>query len=249
MLADLDRLIRLQKFETFVDEARRTTAEHPQRIRALDARVAEATSALDAVKRRLADGQAARREIDKDLAVVQARLARYKNQLLEVKTNREYQAMQHEIAAAEAEVSRHEDRILEGMLEADELGRVVKQAEVELTCVTAEVRAERTTLDQEVQRLEVELDEAATARNALVAEINPAIVATFELVARGRKGVAVAEARNGLCTVCHVRLRPQVFNEVLRNDTIIQCDSCQRILYFTPTPPTRPVAPAAGGAS
>jgi predicted nucleic acid-binding Zn-ribbon protein len=44
--------------------------------------------------------------------------------------------------------------------------------------------------------------------------------------------VAVAEAKNGTCTICHVRLRPQVFNEIRRNASIIQCDSCQRILYF-----------------
>ena len=46
--------------------------------------------------------------------------------------------------------------------------------------------------------------------------------------------MALAEARDGLCTVCHVRLRPQVFNEVRRNDSIIQCESCTRILYFVP---------------
>ena len=60
---------------------------------------------------------------------------------------------------------------------------------------------------------------------------------------RRRNGIAVAEARDGICTICHVRLRPQVFNTVLRNDQIIQCDSCQRILYFVP-----PAAPAAADA-
>ena len=60
--------------------------------------------------------------------------------------------------------------------------------------------------------------------------------ATFELVSRRRNGVGVAEARDGICTICHVRLRPQVFNTVRRNEEIIQCDSCQRILYFVPVP-------------
>ena len=59
----------------------------------------------------------------------------------------------------------------------------------------------------------------------------------FERVAHGRKGVAVAEARDGLCVVCHVRLRPQIFNEVRRNDHLIQCDSCTRILYYVPPAP------------
>ena len=66
--------------------------------------------------------------------------------------------------------------------------------------------------------------------------IEPRTVAIFEKVSRRRQGVAVAEARGGVCTICHVRLRPQVFNEVRRNDQIIQCDTCNRILYFSPTP-------------
>ena len=49
-----------------------------------------------------------------------------------------------------------------------------------------------------------------------------------------RHGIAVAEARDGICMICHVRLRPQVFNNVRRNTEIIQCDTCQRILYFVP---------------
>ena len=49
----------------------------------------------------------------------------------------------------------------------------------------------------------------------------------FELVSQTpSNGVAVAEARDGICTICHVRLRPQIFNTVRRNEEIIQCDSC-----------------------
>ena len=232
MLSDLDRLIRLQQIETSAEEARRTITDHPLRVQALEARLADATASLDAVRQRLADSQTARRIEEKDLATVQARLAKYKGQLLDVKTNREYQAMQHEIAAAQTEVSRREDQILERMLEADELGKAIRQAEAELAKVSAEVTAERTALDQQVRQLEAELDLASASRTTLVAEITPSVAATFETVARGRKGIAVAEARDGLCTLCHVRLRPQVFNEVRRNDAIIQCDSCQRILFF-----------------
>jgi predicted nucleic acid-binding Zn-ribbon protein len=57
-----------------------------------------------------------------------------------------------------------------------------------------------------------------------------------------RKGVAICTAtRDGLCSVCHVRLRPQVFQQVRHNDSIIQCDSCQRILYYVPPP--APITP------
>jgi predicted nucleic acid-binding Zn-ribbon protein len=63
------------------------------------------------------------------------------------------------------------------------------------------------------------------------------VLTIFETVARRRHGVAVGEARDGICTICHVRLRPQVFNTVRRNDEIVQCDSCNRILYYVPAPP------------
>ena len=42
--------------------------------------------------------------------------------------------------------------------------------------------------------------------------------------------------RDGLCSLCHVRLRPQVFQQERTNDQIIHCDICQRILYYIPPP-------------
>ena len=59
-------------------------------------------------------------------------------------------------------------------------------------------------------------------------------LALYEQVARGRKGVAVAVARDERCSECHVRLRPQVYQQIRQNNSIIQCDSCQRVLYFVP---------------
>jgi predicted nucleic acid-binding Zn-ribbon protein len=56
--------------------------------------------------------------------------------------------------------------------------------------------------------------------------------------------MALSEAREGHCTQCHVRLRPQVFNDVRRNDGLIQCESCSRILYYVPAPAAG-VSPAA----
>ena len=56
----------------------------------------------------------------------------------------------------------------------------------------------------------------------------------FEMVSKRRNGVGLSEAKNGICSICHVRLRPQVFNTIMRNDEILQCDYCNRILYYTP---------------
>jgi predicted nucleic acid-binding Zn-ribbon protein len=231
MNPDLQHLIQLQQLDTAAEEARRQLAEEPNQQRVLDERLAAARARLDAARAQLTEGQLARRELDKSLAAVQGRLSKFKDQLMEVKTNREYQAMQHEIATAQHEVGAIEDKVLEHMLAADEIGAAVKEAEQQLKRDETEIDASRRELGQQMERVSKVLDDATARRTALLPSLPPALLATFETIAR-RRGIAVTEARQGLCGICNVRLRPQVFNEIRRNDAIIQCDSCSRILYF-----------------
>ena len=122
--------------------------------------------------------------------------------------------------------------------------RTSQRAETTLAAQQKAVAAEKKTLVQELASVEAALTEASQARAALLAEMEPRLIALFEQVARVRKGVALCSAtRDGLCSVCHVRLRPQVFQQVRQNDGIVQCDSCQRILYYVP--PSAPAQPAA----
>jgi predicted nucleic acid-binding Zn-ribbon protein len=232
--SDLQHLIQLQELDLAAERARRRIADIPFDQAALESRVAERLAVVDAVKQRIAACQAARREIERDLAGVQTRLSKFKNQLMEVKTNKEYQAMQKEISVAEEEVSAQETRLLERMEESDGLAAELKAAETGLKAEQMTVAGERKTLDAEREAADHELAETTGERTAIAAQISQEALRLFEHVARHRKGQALSEARDGHCTQCHVRLRPQVFNEVRRNDTLIQCESCSRILYFAP---------------
>jgi predicted nucleic acid-binding Zn-ribbon protein len=231
---DLQHLIQLQQLDTEIDGMHRRIAEIPALQEAMAARLAGQQAAVDAIKQRVADSQTARREIEKEVSAVQTRLSKYKDQLMEVKTNKEYQAMQHEIASAQDAIRVQEDRILERMEEAESLAAELKTAEAELKRQESAVAAERTVLDAEAAALDTQAAEKQSARASITSQISQPALRLFEHVARQRKGQAVAEARDGVCTVCHVRLRPQVFNEVRRNESLIQCESCLRILYFVP---------------
>ena len=232
MLPDLQHLIRLQQLDTDIDTARRRIAEIPLLQQVMDARLADQQAAVAATRQRLADNQAKRREIEKEVATIQIRLTKYKDQLMEVKTNKEYQAMQHEIATAQGSIRAHEDKILEGMEEAEDLTRDLKAADAELKRQQVEVATEQKVLSDEAVALEQAIGNHSSERTLVAKELSAQALALFENVAKARRGLAVAEARDGLCTVCHVRLRPQVFNDVRRNEALIQCESCQRILYF-----------------
>src|SRR5215210_6843373 len=153
MNADIQRLIELQRLDSIVQDARRRVADEPARLQSLDERLEGARQAAAAAHQRLSDSQTARREVEKQVAVHQGRLSKFRDQLMSVKTNIEYQAMQKEIEYAETEVKTLEDQILERMLEADELTTEVKRAESELAAVQKSVDADRRTLASELAEL------------------------------------------------------------------------------------------------
>jgi predicted nucleic acid-binding Zn-ribbon protein len=243
MLPDLQHLIHLQEIDLALDRTRRRITEIPAAQQALESRSAERAAAVQAVKDRIAATAATRRDIEKEVAAVQTRLSKYKDQLMAVKTNKEYQAMQTEIATAEGLVRSHEDRLLDLMEVSETESADLKAAEAAMKSEQAAIAAEQRALDAEKGTQEKELERLTAERAAVLPQISREALAIFERVAHGRKGVAVAEAKDGLCVVCHVRLRPQVFNEVRRNEAIIQCDSCTRILYFVPPAPQAPTQP------
>jgi uncharacterized protein len=234
MNTDLERLIALQKLVSATHDAERRLAEEPDRQKALDARLEAARQHVAIAKQRLADNQNARRAVEKDVAVHQGRLSKFREQAMAVKTNQEYHAVQKEIGFAQGEIKTIEDKILEFMVDADDLTATVKRAEAELASEQKTVDADRRTMATELADMKASLDRIAVERAEVVRGLNSQVLAIFDLVLRRRNGIAVAQARDGICTVCHVRLRPQVFNSILRNDQIIQCDSCQRILYYVP---------------
>jgi predicted nucleic acid-binding Zn-ribbon protein len=237
MNADLERVIALQRLDSAMGDAERRLVDEPVRLQAIEARLEAAKQQVSVAKAQLSENQGARRDIEKDAAVHQGRLSKFRDQAMAVKTNQEYHAIQHEIAFAQSAIKALEDRILEKMLDADELTAAVKRAETALATATNEGEAERRAIAEEHDRLRAAVGQLKIERETVAGNIPRDIMSVFDLVSRKRGGLVVAEARDGICTICHVRMRPQVFNNVRRNDSIIQCESCQRILFFNPPAP------------
>jgi uncharacterized protein len=233
MSPELDRLIHLQAIETRAADAQKRIAEAPAQIAALDAKLTAARDALAGAKEAMTDNQNTRRTLDRDLITAQQRLSKYKEQLMAVKTNEEYHAMQHQISAAESEVGRVEELVIVNMVEADDVAARLKAADAALKKEETVVARERGEIDADVAAQRKVEEEANRQRAELLPQLDPATRDLFHRVMKGRQGIAVAKAIDGHCSICHVRLRPQVFNRIVLNDSIIQCDSCQRILYYT----------------
>jgi hypothetical protein len=232
MHPDLDRIVRLQALEDAAEQARRTIADEPLRQQELAARFAAAQQLLETERVRLAANHVERREIEKELSMQQARLSKFKGQLMDVRTNREYQAMQKEIEIAQQEVQKDEDRLLVQMLAFDDITRHVKEADAAFVREKAEIEEERRRLACQLADAQAAVTKVAADRDALAAQISPSILATFDKILKHRQLSAVVPVREGRCSACLVRLRPQTVNELRRNEIIFQCETCKRVLFY-----------------
>ena len=246
MLESLSSLVALQALDTAADAARKRISEVPAAERALDAAVATAQSAVDEVRAKVNENGAARRALEKEVAAVDARMAKFEDHKAAVKTNQEFQALNHEIEVAQTSKSALEDQIIALMDAADTLNASLKAAETALAEQKKAADDSRAALHADRARQEAEIARLTGERSAATASIQAALLTKYDQIAKNRKGIAVAAMIAGHCTACHVRLRPHVEQQVRRNDSIITCDSCQRILYYLPPESEARTHPPAG---
>jgi predicted nucleic acid-binding Zn-ribbon protein len=230
----LASLIALQQLDTAADAARRRIADMPAAEQEVEARVTAAVAVVDGVKARIAENQQVRRALEKDGSQLDARLSRFDDHRAAVKTNQEYTALLHEIQTAKGEKDALEERILVLLEEADALSAELKQAEAAVAAARQEAAETHRRLAGERQELERELTRLEGQRRGEIAGIAPPLVAKYEQLLKQRRFIAVAAMVKEICSACHVRLRPQMAQHVRRNEDIVQCDNCQRILYFQP---------------
>ena len=160
MSPDLQRLIDLQRLETQIADARAAIAAHPQRLAEADAQMAAATQVLDEAKHRLKENAEARRALEKDTALYQGRLSKFRDQQSAVKTNKEYQALGHEIETAQRDLGSVEEKVIERMVEADSIAADVKQAEALFAAKRKEIDAQKKQLADELAAVEASLKTA-----------------------------------------------------------------------------------------
>src|SRR5215471_566766 len=130
MHADLERLIQLQRAESELKRTQADLSEAPRLKAELDARLAEERGRLDGARAGLAASQKAQRQHETDVQDLKSKLSKYKGQLMEVKTNKEYTAMLHEIEGVERDIRGREDQVLAEMEKAESLTGEVKKEEV-----------------------------------------------------------------------------------------------------------------------
>jgi uncharacterized protein len=236
MNPELERLIALQRAENELRRVQTELAQIPQQKAELEAALGAERGRLDAAREGLANSQKARRTHEGGLQDLEGKRSKYKTQLMDVKTNKEYTAMLHEIESVEREIRGLEDKILVEMEQMETSNAEVKREEAAFKQAEEKNRGEVKVLDDRARALNAVAETLKAERDKVAATVNEDLLARFERVAK-KRGTAVAEAKDGTCQECHVKLRLQLYSEIKRNEDITECPACSRILFFEPPIP------------
>jgi predicted nucleic acid-binding Zn-ribbon protein len=232
MNSDLKQLIRLQSIDLSIQDLRARVDRFPGISKNLDEKLSAAQAGVEAAKEKTKANQGNRKKFENEISATETKISKYRDQMQAVKTNEEYRALQHEIDHAQNAIRKIEDEILNLMMEAETSQADIKAAEARLKEDQEKVNQERKQLAEQNRQDLSALESYLKERKELEATVSADLLPRYERVRKHRGGIAVAAARDYVCEVCQVRIRPQVFQEIRKNDQIIPCDACQRILYY-----------------
>lgn len=226
-------MIELQRVDHLIAGLRADLDAFPKRLRDADAKLNGARAAVAAAKDALAKSQKERKKFELDVQQWKDRAQKYRDQSGAVKTNEAYKALQHEIANAEAEVAKAEDAELEVMMTVDDAERRVRSAEAQLREDEQAVSREKKEIDGLQAEKNGKLAALQAERERAIAPVPQDLRDLYERIARRHHGLALAEARDGQCRGCGMRVLPHTLQELRRdpNEEIYRCESCGMILY------------------
>ena len=232
MNSQLDILINLQEIDSKMLNLENRIHQIPEEIFDLDQTLDNERKSVEELNSLVNEGNKQRVLLEGDVESFKDKLSKYKTQLMEVKTNKEYQAMLHEIENTNQEIRTIEDQTLEQMVKTEESEQQLEEAKQKLATQESLLSKKRDELESSGLKIQGNIDQFKDERDQLEKQIQGEILQQYKKIALARNQIALAEAKDQSCQACHVRLRPQLFNEIKTNQKIITCESCNRILYY-----------------
>ena len=224
-------LAELQKIDFEIYGFKKELEAHPVRQKKMDEDFERKKNTLKNAEAALKEVQLMLKEKEVDLQSKEEKIKKLQGQLYQLKTNKEYAAMEFEIKALKADNSLLEEEILKLMETLDASKAAVTREKSTLASEETKFKEASNALKKEAEGFQARVTELEGKRQAYRPNIEPKLLAQYEKLLKNREGLALAPVKNNTCGGCHLGLPPQVVNEIQMHEKLIVCESCARILY------------------
>lgn len=225
-------MIHLQQVDSKILSINRIIEEFPAKIETAELPLKEFQKSLNDLKQRLDALNKRKHDRERELDDTDEKIKRLKARTSDIKTNKEYQALLKEIASVEKERSSVEDEILIVMEEMDTASKQTKLQEQQLAADTDKIGELKKKIENERTEVEKELLIAKDMRAKLTKTIDGEVYGLYVSLIEACNGLVVTEAKDEICQGCNMNIPPQLFVEIKKNEEIINCPQCRRILYY-----------------
>ena len=230
----LEKLIHLQDVDKQLQRLEEERGDLPQKVAELDAQVEEARKRVTQQTEAKGSILSERAALDNDVELLKQQLKKYKVQLYQVKTNKEYDAITLEIETSEKSIDEKEFRSLELEETNTHLADEIKQMQQQLQTLSASLKANNEELEQNLAKTKEHQEELEKERSDIAAKLPRPILSTYDRIRNGRGGTAVAKLVGGACSECSSRVPPQHGLEIRMMNRINYCEVCGRIVVWVP---------------
>ncbi|MCI0453604.1 MAG: C4-type zinc ribbon domain-containing protein [Candidatus Dadabacteria bacterium] len=208
--------------------------KYPQKISRLNEEIEDIKNSLAKAKEEFNQLRKKKTERELELAGNKDKIKKTEVKLFEIKTYKEYEALQKELSEVKRINADLEENIIKEMETLEELEALVKEKDNALSERAKEYENAINGYNLEINEIKKAYETKNQEKKKLASLINPDALSLYERIRR-RNGVVLVQARNELCTGCNMNIPPQLFNEVLTSTRMIQCPNCHRILYCEET--------------
>ena len=225
-------LISLQECDSQLLKLSAKKVKLPEKIRKMEESFQAYKENVELNKRNYDELKAQRAECETKIKKLNDGMIKTKERMLEVKNNKEYQAMLKENETAEKTRSDIESQIIALMDGMDKLLVLVKQDEETLKQAMIEHQAEKKIIEDDLNAVDADTAAWSEKRDGLQKTVPPDLLAQYERVKKRNNGVGVIPVWKAVCKGCHMNIPPQLYIELQRSKELLSCPNCNRIMYF-----------------
>lgn len=229
---EFEKLIQLQELDNSIRQLSAELSDIPRLIDQVEKKIKADSDLVLKAKEKLSQNQKKRRDLEAEVKDLKALVSKFKRQLNEVKTNKEYTSLLKEIQDTQAKIDSLEEEIIKELLVADEIEEEIRTATMKQKNEEEHLKQEIAALNQRKKELEEQKSQLAKQKEELIPTIPKAQLQLYLNIAKKRGGIALSKVVDEFCSMCQLRIRPQMLNEIRDRSKIHLCESCGRILYF-----------------